>query len=588
MIIRYTKNLAITALIIAIIIISSIGSMGIRSNIINDNDVFIKSSISSIKTSAQIITTKSYGSLSMDDDFNNTDNIVITNTTGDESYPSIVVSGYNALVAYEYESENNTHVYLRNSVNYGASWSSGFVSFGSQFNSFSPSLCIRPFSKTAYCTAISDNNNSAVIYDVEIPNIDKINELEAYLLDWSIYGFYNFSKPDIAYYSKQSSPNVSFITGFTGSTTYTGGVANESLMFIWRDSEGASYWIQWDPSLEYCSNVSLKTNLELDTIYGVCEINNGSNQDILFFSGYHRIYTQGGYQLEEIVLTYQNFIGPEDLTHPQIFLTEDQIYIVTEKDSNEIILINSPDNGNNWFSRSVTSNILPPGSIPKYPFLIANETQLSCVFMESGNISITKSFDDGTNWDIPTQLNNQNGSVVEEYRFSDFPDADHVVWTDNREGNNDIYLALEALPEIDIMVVPDSIKIMVGEYKRLPTKNWITFTVKNNGNAYIEDVIVVINYTCQNITKSTKYPGYILYLNGNGAEKTFYKPLFRFTLNEFLQALRNFAGIQNITITVDPYKIYKDSNPDDNSVTIEVDYAEIFPNLYFLEKIFAR
>jgi hypothetical protein len=48
----------------------------------------------------------------------------------------------------------------------------------------------------------------------------------------------------------------------------------------------------------------------------------------------------------------------------------------------------------------------------------------------------------------------------------------------------------------------------------------------------------------------------------------------------------SFAGLQNITIIVDPYHIYNDSNPIDNSVTIEVGYAEIFPKLSFLEKIF--
>jgi hypothetical protein len=58
------------------------------------------------------------------------------------------------------------------------------------------------------------------------------------------------------------------------------------------------------------------------------------------------------------------------------------------------------------------------------------------------------------------------------------------------------------------------------------------------------------------------------------------------SLYEFFGALMSFAGLQNITIIVDPYHIYNDSNPIDNSATIEVGYAEIFPKLSFLEKIF--
>ena len=68
--------------------------------------------------------------------------------------------------------------------------------------------------------------------------------------------------------------------------------------------------------------------------------------------------------------------------------------------------------------------------------------------------------------------------------------------------------------------------------------------------------------------------------------KTFYKPLFGMTLSEFIGALISFAGINSITITADPYKKYIDSNPEDNSATIEAGYADIFPKLSFLERIF--
>jgi len=259
---------------------------------------------------------------------------------------------------------------------------------------------------------------------------------------------------------------------------------------------------------------------------------------------------------------------------------------VAETDTNGIVLYNSSDKGNTWNLNDVTKDILPIYAKPKNPLIYANETQLSCVFTESGNISITNSLDNGISWDAPIQLNNQNDSVVEEYRYSDFPDMDHVIWTDNREGNNDIYSVLRALPEVDLAIIPESVSIAKGEFKLIsPTKNWINFTVKNNGNWYVEEVFVEVTYAClENITRSTKYPGYILFLDGFGAEQSFEKPLFRITLKDFLQALRSFAGIQNITVTVDPDGIYADANPGDNSVTIPVKYADIFPNLSFLEK----
>ena len=583
MIITNARSIVIATALVSIIIISSLGSIALHTTEIKNDDGNIKGSISIIKRSAQTVNYESYGFFSMNDDFNNTKNIVVTNTTGDEYYPTMVVSGYNALVAYEYKYGNSTHVYLRNSVNYGQSWSSGFVGFSPQFNTFSPSLCIKPFSKIAYCAAVSDNNNSAVLFDIEIPNIDNINVLNAYLLDWSSFGFYNFSKPDIVYYSDTVYPNVPYMTIVIGSTTYSGGPCKNTPMFFYRSPDDpSSNTIAWDAAIENCSNLSMSFDHIKKIFYGVCEIKNENKTNIFFLYDNPITWTANS------SLKYKILTGQENLTHPQIFFTENQIYITAETETNGIVIYNSPNGGNTWYRHNVTKDIMPIDAKPKYPSVYANQNIVYCVFTESSNISLTNSSNYGTSWSTPIQLNNQNGSVVENYRYSDIPDADHVVWTDNREGNNDIYSALKTLPDIDIMIIPDSIRITLGEYQKLPTKNWITFTVKNNGNAYIEDVTIQINYTCQNITKSTKYPAYILYLSGNGAEKTFYKPLFRMTLAEFISALRSFAGIQNITIIVDPYKIYNDSNPNNNIATIEINYADIFPKLSFLEKIFAR
>jgi len=580
---KNTRVLAIATIITFTIIIGSLGSTGINATVNKNSDENIRGSISIIKRPAQTVLYENYGFFSMGDGFKNADNIVVTNTIGEESYPTMVVSGYNALVAYENESGNNTHVYLRNSKNYGQSWSSGYVGFSPQFNTFSPSLSIKPFSKTAYCAAVSDYNNSAVLFDIEIPNIDNLNVVNAYLLDWSSFGFYGFSKPDIVYYSDVTYPNVPYMTIVIGSTTYSGGPCKNTPMFFYRSPDDpSSSTIAWDAGIENCSNLSVSFDYIKKIFYGVCEIQNENKSNIFFLYDNPITWTANS------SLKYKIITGQENLTHPQIFFTENQIYITAETDTNGIIIYNSPNGGNTWYLHNVTKDLLPIDAKPRNPLVYADQSLVYCIFTDSGNILITNSSNNGINWSTPIQLNNQNGSVVEEYKFHDIPDADHVVWTDKRAGNNDIYSSLKTLPDIDIMIIPDSVEIIGGEYPKLPTKNWITFTVKNNGNAYIEDVTIQINYTCNNITKSTEYPAYILYLAGNGAEKTFYKPLFRMTLNEFINALRSFAGIQNITITVDPYKIYNDSNPDDNSITIEAGYSEIFPKLSFLEKIFAR
>ena len=143
------------------------------------------------------------------------------------------------------------------------------------------------------------------------------------------------------------------------------------------------------------------------------------------------------------------------------------------------------------------------------------------------------------------------------------------------------------IPTIDLTVIPESVAIEC-EYQNIPLlsmKNWITFTIKNNGNIFVEKVIISVSYKCVNESaKKTDYKATLYYLRP-GEEENFRRPLFRLTLNEFLNALINFAGIQNLTVTIDPK--YEDINPHDNSYSISVSYKEIFPRLGFLEPIFS-
>ena len=71
-----------------------------------------------------------------------------------------------------------------------------------------------------------------------------------------------------------------------------------------------------------------------------------------------------------------------------------------------------------------------------------------------------------------------------------------------------------------------------------------------------------------------------------GAEKTIERPLFRLTAIEFISALIDFAGIQNITVTVDPNDFLGDNDFSNNAYTLtNVTYGTIFPRLAWLEDI---
>ena len=874
MIDKKAKSVFLAFSMVALLILSSAGSFGISANVVNENNsnqitqlnkkcatVRIKSVLTSRVTSTVSKINSEIHTLDSPNN-NDSENILVAGEEGNESYPSMVLSGSNAVVAYEYEDNSDPYIYLRKSNNFGQNWSVPTylkVMFnGSEISLNSPAICIRPNSKHAYGIFFSSIKNSGIHGIFDIPDITNINidNIERSIWDLSDLNgkgsIWNMSYPDIVFHDKQDVP---WITGYIATTNYTNetgiGAANNTIMFSFPDEDNPdSIWISWDHEIEHCSNLSLNMDDTSEKLFGICEIKNESNQDLLFLSGFHDYeYNEQGEKEYFINLTYQIFDGPENLKHPQIFAKDDQIYIVAETDAdgkNEIIVFNSSDEGETWDENIITddnqppeadftyskerlsvsffdesfdidgnitswywefgdgfnsseknpkhdyntagnytvtltvtdnnglddstsktinvlattpiadftytpinpptnenisfnststaypdyyivnytwnfgdesdlaygenvthqytnngsyivnltvrdnasatgsiekiikvglvadftyypdfpsmgdtiyfndSSSIPAGSkitdwtwnfgdgsslvyqqntthqymspgiytvyltikdeyntidsiykqitvkpgpnsfIPRYPIVFANETHVFCSFTIASNIVITSSLDTGENWDNYTKLNDKIYSVVENYRFADIPDIAHIVWTDKRNEDYDLYSVITIAPKFNLMIVPGSINLTTSRFPFLRTKNRIQFTVKNEGETYVEDITAVVTITrnrTENPTIETGYVGYIKHLEGNGAEKPFEIPLFRITVLEFFfGALFKFWTIDFITVTVDPEGIYdEDSNPADNSATLSnVSYKDIFPSLEFLEDIFSR
>jgi hypothetical protein len=97
-----------------------------------------------------------------------------------------------------------------------------------------------------------------------------------------------------------------------------------------------------------------------------------------------------------------------------------------------------------------------------------------CTYIKEGNLFVIKSEDGGATWEEPQQVNEESGTVIAEPRAVEISEAG-IVWTDNRNGNKDIYYAPgEPAPEIII----ESITGGIG----------VSAVIKNVGNAVATNV----------------------------------------------------------------------------------------------------
>ncbi|MCK4995743.1 MAG: hypothetical protein KAR55_02540 [Thermoplasmatales archaeon] len=603
---RKSKFIVFAISIVVILVLSSFNSLGssTKLNVVYDKSTS-NSSVVSLQATISTSTIKISEIYGLNDiPFNNSKNIVVTNKARNESYPSVVTGSYRALASFEVEDEEGkSRIYFRNSGNYGQSWSSNEDKLVAKLNDANPdievehpTLSVSPKSPyNAYAAFVSPFNDSGVNGYLITPNVGAdLENTDISIIDWSVYDFYDFEHPDIVAFDNSITPWV-FVQ--IGSTDYVDpnsglGPCKNSLMFVFNTLDDPnSVTTAWFPEFENCSNVSIANHFGDDTIYGVCEQQNGSRKDLLFFKGNPESWVGDEEDLENLSFWFPTV----NLSHPQIFVRNDDIYIVATLagliggEFNQAIgIIYSSDGGETWDITSPVDDILfpPNATTPTFPDIKVNDTQMYVTFIEDNNLYFTNSSTASESWSDPIKINDVDDSVVEDYRFAEIGSMDHIVWTDNRDGNKDIYSALRAAPEIDLLIVPGSINLSTEGYNFFQAKNWIEFAVKNDGGQFVENVPIEITYKrFGSDPVKTEYQSILTYLNV-GAEKTIERPLFRLTVIEFINALIDFAGIQNITVTVDPDDSLGDNDFSNNAYTLtNVTYGTIFPRLAWLEDI---
>ena len=273
-------------------------------------------------------------------------------------------------------------------------------------------------------------------YLLEI-DINDLENIEAIYWDWEDDGWSDFRPLELDCHNSQNEWEYGMMC--TVATTTYGqdqgwdGEDMPHMFFRDPDDENTGY-ISWN-LVEGCEHSSCCIDKTMDIMWGAYDYYNGT-------SGTWNIVVWGRDFTDPLAdgatKVFAEITSSYNAEYPTIAADNDNIVIVCHSDENansDLVCFYSSDGGENWDNTYIADSL----DDEQYPDVISNGgASAGCVFTMNGDLYYASTDDGGATWGDPAKLNDGGSNVVEEYRTA-FVEVGSTVWSDTRNGNEDIF-----------------------------------------------------------------------------------------------------------------------------------------------------
>jgi len=277
--------------------------------------------------------------------------------------------------------------------------------------------------------------------------------------DWADFGFSDIKNPDIAGYDFNGEGPSWYYGMMVGTISNTGrGFEDAAALFFANGEDESRGWLwDWSDSNAASTHSSVDIDRSNGMMYSAWEYHNETTGavDIQLANGYLEDYMAADYQDWGPYPTWQHLGGSESNKYPDVAASNGYVYVACQADfiipgKEDIICFYSHDGGSTWGIGNVA---VDSAKDERYPSVVAYGEGASVTYTVDGDLYVSHTDDGGLTWDTPEKINEGTGTVTTEYGASEITLSGHTLWTDTRNGNEDIYYENVGMPPTPIITI---------------------------------------------------------------------------------------------------------------------------------------